>query len=319
VWQVFEYYGVRPDLYVLTFALVGVALLAVYWMAGWKEGLSDKLGGTMTQTMFGTGNALVLLSSVAAALMGMARLPVLAARQLEPHELGAVPRVEIPWDFTALCSALAVLALIAVILVRHPVWRPLHVISAIGMTALALVTIAIASDLSPLQKVEVVCVAVGLLLLIVSHVGWWREADRESELVTLGMLFGALLVGVPLAIATIVDRSAEKHGAPTGWLINELSWLAAAVLLFATGFLFRLRVTTIIGAILLTVYLFTLVLLVPWARAQERVGVVAVVLAVSGGAIFVLGLVLSVFREALLKMPERVRNREGVFKVLTWR
>src|SRR5262249_53255837 len=163
--------------------------------------------------------------------------------------------------------------------------------------ALALLTVAVESRfLSPLQKVEVVCVGLGLLLLTVSHVGWYREQERESELVTLGLLFGSLLVGVPLAIAAIVDRTNENRLAEgqAVWMINELGWLAAGVFLFMTGFLFRLKATTIVGGVLLALYLLTLLVLVPWRKLDT----VALVLAIGGGSLFVIGLVLSVFRES---------------------
>ena len=31
------------------------------------------------------------------------------------------------------------------------------------------------------------------------------------------------------------------------------------------------------------------------------------------------GLLLSLYRESLLKLPEKIKRREGLFKVLTWR
>ena len=41
--------------------------------------------------------------------------------------------------------------------------------------------------------------------------------------------------------------------------------------------------------------------------------------AVGGGLIFGIGLVLAVYRDRLLTLPGRVKNREGVFRVLNWR
>jgi len=42
-------------------------------------------------------------------------------------------------------------------------------------------------------------------------------------------------------------------------------------------------------------------------------------LAIAGGVVFLLGIVLSMYRERLLALPDQIAKREGVFKVLDWR
>jgi hypothetical protein len=79
--------------------------------------------------------------------------------------------------------------------------------------------------------------------------------------------------------------------------------------------LFRIRATAVNGAILTAVYFVTLLLFIPWGR----LGTVALVITIGGGVLFGLGLVLSVFREHLLTLPQRIKERQGVFRVLTWR
>ena len=37
------------------------------------------------------------------------------------------------------------------------------------------------------------------------------------------------------------------------------------------------------------------------------------------GAVFAVGLVLSFYRDRLLALPDRIKRREGVFRVLSWR
>ena len=46
---------------------------------------------------------------------------------------------------------------------------------------------------------------------------------------------------------------------------------------------------------------------------------VGVYLAIAGAVVFACGIALSVYRERLLQLPEKIANREGVFKVLSWR
>ncbi len=91
------------------------------------------------------------------------------------------------------------------------------------------------------------------------------------------------------------------------------------MLLLVSGLLFRLKATTVVGALMTFVYFTTLLLLLPWARLTERLTTLGVVILVGGGVLFGLGLVLSVYRDRLLTLPERIKRREGVFKVLAWR
>jgi hypothetical protein len=45
----------------------------------------------------------------------------------------------------------------------------------------------------------------------------------------------------------------------------------------------------------------------------------ALLIAVGGGLIFGVGIILAVWRDRLLALPAKVRNREGIFRVLSWR
>jgi hypothetical protein len=111
-------------------------------------------------------------------------------------------------------------------------------------------------------------------------------------------------------VATLVDRSQNDFIA-----LNELGVLAAGVLLLTTGFLFRLKTTTLTGAGLTALYFLTLLLFVPWGRLNT----LAIFITVGGGLLFGTGLLLSVYRDRLLVLPEKVRRRQGVFRILNWR
>ena len=62
-------------------------------------------------------------------------------------------------------------------------------------------------------------------------------------------------------------------------------------------------------------YFATLLIFVPWGRLNA----VAWLLLIGGGVVFGAGSVLAFFRDRLLSMPDRIRSREGVFKVFNWR
>jgi hypothetical protein len=38
-----------------------------------------------------------------------------------------------------------------------------------------------------------------------------------------------------------------------------------------------------------------------------------------GGSIFLIGLLLSVYRDRLLALPQKIKQRQGIFQVLSWR
>lgn len=160
------------------------------------------------------------------------------------------------------------------------------------------------------QKLEIYRIVSGLLLLAASQVGDMREQEQESEMVSLGLMLGSILLGIPPALAPLIDRSRGAF-----LLLNEMGFLGTAVLLLAIGLLFKIRATTITGAALCTLYFLALLFYVPW----DRLNTLAIMIAVVGAVLFGVGLLLSVFREKLLALPQQVKNRKGVFRVLDWR
>jgi hypothetical protein len=40
---------------------------------------------------------------------------------------------------------------------------------------------------------------------------------------------------------------------------------------------------------------------------------------IGGGVIFGTGVLLSIYRDRLLTLPDQVKRREGIFRILTWR
>jgi hypothetical protein len=82
----------------------------------------------------------------------------------------------------------------------------------------------------------------GLILLTIGHLGWFKEQDEQSDLVSMSLLFGSLLASLPLAIATLVDRSRGEF-----LPLNELGFLAISIALLATGVMFQLKSTTVAG------------------------------------------------------------------------
>jgi hypothetical protein len=289
VWQLLTYAGAAAEVYTLVFAIAGLALLLCYRFA-----VGERFGPAMANALFESANTLLSITFIAAAMMGLSRL---------------LTR-EIQWGYVGLCLILATISLVAVVLVQQAAWRRWYVVTAVGHAVLMSLALAAVSDLTRMQKVEVVSVLAGLVLLTSGHIGWYRERQQENDLATVGMWLGSLMVLVPLALATTVDRGRNDF-----ILLNELGFLAAAVLLLSSGFVLQLKSTAMTGAFFTFVYFATLLIFVPWSRLNA----VAVMVAGGGALVFGAGLVLSLFRDRLLALPDRIKRREGLFRVLNWR
>ncbi len=300
VWQVLSYWKVPDEYYVAAFAVVGLLLLA-----GYRLSMLDRYGNRTVEALFACGNALLSLAFVAGVLMSIGELAAEAATRgtLVPLHL-----------------ILLAISAVAVGLVRQQGWRRWYVVTTVANAALVVIVLAVLTDLRPEQKLELVCVAIGAGMLVMAHVGWYREQEREDDLVSVGMVFGSLLVAVPLTVVVLFRRCAVLGGDTsdpgTFYTLNEAGMFLAALLLVSTGFLFRLRASTVTGTIMAAVYLLTLLL---YVRLPDQLQTTAVYLMIGGGVFFGLGLVLSIYREKLLTLPDRIRRREGVFRVLSWR
>jgi hypothetical protein len=301
IWQLLKYAGVVQDeYYLLTFAVVGVLLQVAYRFAV----LENFKLANLARAAFQSGNALLSLALVGGALMVLGEVftPALEVRTPQQNHLPFL-------------SAMLLASLLGVALVRQQAWRRWYVATTIAHAALAVLVLAILSHLTPGQKLEIVCVVIGLILLTAGHLGWYREREGQNDLVTLGLSLGSLLVALPLTIAVLYCRY-SRPTFDTFHTLNELGMLAAGLLLLASGFMFRIKSTTMTGAFLSVLYLVSLLL---FLRLPEKLQTTAVYIMVGGGVFFTAGLLLSLYRDRLLALPERIKRREGIFRVLTWR
>jgi hypothetical protein len=299
VWQVLKYHQIAEEYFLLAFAVVGLALLVAYRFAVLER---THVAG-LAAAAFQCGNALLSLSFVGEALLTLSEL---AKDQAQRGVLLPV------------LSALVVIALLSVALVRQEGWRRWYVAMAITHTVLGVLVLAL--DLTAGERLEIVCVVTGMLLLVAGHLGWYREQDEHSDLVSISLVFGSLLVAVPLTIAVLTCRVKQAFEAgyevDTFHTANEVAMLAAGLVLLAAGFMCQIKSTTLAGSFLTAAYLVTLVLYLKVPRAAQTT---AVYIMVGGGLFFVAGLLLSLYRDRLLQLPERIKRREGVFRVLSWR
>jgi hypothetical protein len=301
VWQLLSYQGIDAEYYTLAFAALGLVLLVVYRVAGTTQRVGDghgpgRLG--LAEAAFGCANALLSLSLVTSVLMTLSRL--------------AGPTVR--WQMVTLELTMAAVSLAGVGLVRHAAWRRWYVVTTVAQVLLVFVTLQILSHLSYWQKAEIASLLIGAALLVAAHVGWHREDERQSDLVNVGLLLGCLLVGIPLVIGVMAHRSRPEF---TGWdLFNEVGLLVAGLALLSSGFMLELKTTTLCGGAMMALYLLTLF---AYVRLPEKLQTTGAMMAIAGGVLFAVGLLLSIYRDRLLALPEQVKRRQGVFRILNWR
>ncbi len=280
------YTEVPGPYYPFAFAIMGLVLL-IYSAVGKPPRLMEPA--------FVSGNALVGVSLVAAALLAVARLGV------------GSPELALtiwPLAFTTVASAVA-----AWTLRRTAVYRFYFVMMFI-MGALTSFTIATVQELTGWQVMEGFLVLCGLVLIGQGLYGMGRETDRRKDHVTSCLWLGGLLCLLPLFVAMVYWRL-------TGHLsvVDEAALFFIAVATTTLGFFLRIKSATLLGGAALIGHVGVLIFTV---RFWGLVPVGAYL--VSGGiVIFGSALILSVKRDRIVEIPRRYRERQGFFKVLAWR
>ncbi|MEM9354016.1 MAG: hypothetical protein AAGA92_13460 [Planctomycetota bacterium] len=206
----------------------------------------------------------------------------------------------------------------AVLLSREADWRR-HFSVMAGMQAVALlIALNSVTPLNFLQRAEMLVAAIGAVLLAVGHIGWSKEAEEDqlNHGVSLNLGVGSLMVSVPACIALLAIRFFDA-GSSVAWVTaHEVGVLLVGLALLGSGVLCRIRWTTLCGAGTLTCYVLSLAALL---RLPEQLQSTAVYMMAGGGAFFAAAVLLSVYRDRILSIPDRARSGEGVFRVLKWR
>jgi hypothetical protein len=278
----------KAETYTVVFALVGVVLLIAHRI------VQRPADNRLAAAAFQSANTLLSLSLIALVFIGLSRL---ASGQME-------------WGFVAISATMTILSLLAAALMRDVRWRRWYFAMVVAEGVLTILAVQALSTLTMYQKLEIFGVASGLALLVIGHVGWYREEEMRSDLVSVALFFGSLLAGMPLAVATLYDRWHDQF-----ILLNEVGFLVASITLLATGFILRIKSTTLTGGALTALYFVMLLVYVPWSRLNT----IAIAITAGGTILFSTGLLLSVYRDRLREMPDRIKRREGVFRVLGWR
>jgi hypothetical protein len=307
IWQLLVFFNTPTEVYPLAFTLLGLGLLIAYRFAL----LEQWHWAGLSRAGFQSANALTTLGFVAGILLSLSRL--LASQPVVRVNGGPDWYGPVGLAFFLMLFLTGV-SLLAAWIVQQQEWRRGYIVLAV---ANALVTALVYHKLNPMnpwQTLEVVSVLAGVGLLILGHVGWYRETEEySSEAVSLALVFGAAALLVPLAIATGVWRFYHEEVSA----INELALVFGCVILFVSGVMCRLKATTLFGSITLAIYV--LMVLIYLHRFLHKMEMIGIYLTLGGLLLFGTGLMLSVYRDRLLALPDRFKRKEGVFRVFGWR
>lgn len=245
------------------------------------------------------GYLLVIAGSVAAMM--------LAGSQI----LG--PGVEIPSTILLLGQLLGTITV--GILTGRESWRLALRATSVGTAIVTMISLHQMLDLSLIHRYELLSIISGIGLLILGHSQWSRETDDRASEVTVSLYLGSILTALPLAIGLILERVNGGHSF-YWWMFHEVGALTMALLLVGSGVLCRIRWTTIGGGMLLGVYVASLLILIPWPSQLQNVSIGMM----AGGAAFFGGaILLSIYRDRLVSLPVKFKQRAGIFQILNWR
>ena len=287
LWQFLGYWQVPPSYYTVLYGVLGLVLVMV------GRGTPERPPYSLAA--FQSGHAVLSVAVLSAALKGLARL---AASQIGWQDLLAIV-LTTGASFVATCF------------IQQTSWRRWYATASVVLGAITFLMLNVLIHLSRGQKLEIFCVGLGLVTLALSHAGRFRKEARGDELVVLGLWMGSLLASVPLLVATIYYRFNKG----IVFSVDEYGLLTITLLMLATGYIWKVKATALVGSILLVVYVGTFV---TWEfyEAQLRLGQY---LLIGGAVFFICGLALSIYRDLLQRLPDQFTQREGVFRVLTWR
>ena len=303
IWQLLGFVGLPTVWYPLMFATAGVGLLLTSRSLGLKVVNRFQVDGDVQPrlrgrglTSFRSGNAVLTVALIAAFMKGLGQLGSSTVDWLALFSLG----------LTTFASGAAIL-----LIPSGSGWRQWYTTATAALGAVTGLTLNVLVDLNGWQKLEIFLVVCGLILLALSYVGRFREVDSaDDESVTMGLALGSVLAVGPLFVAMCWHR---WDAGPSLW--DEIGLLTVSVIMLVTGLSWQMKSPTVLGGTALSLYLMILVGSIAY-RPQVEIGVYMM-----GGAavLFGTGVVASIYRDRLLELPDRIANREGVFRIIDWR
>ncbi|MEM7785141.1 MAG: hypothetical protein AAF623_17465 [Planctomycetota bacterium] len=197
-------------------------------------------------------------------------------------------------------------------------WRQsFRLISVIQGIAL-MVAVGSLSENTFWEKAQLASLVIGAVVTMATYVGWSKEKQgQENGLITFGFFAGSVTLVIPLFAGFIGTRFWNHYVPGEFWFyLNEIGTLAIGLILLGSGIMTRVRSTTFGGAILCLTVVGGLVALI---RIPSQLNSAAIIMMIGGGIFFGTAILLSFYRDWLVSLPERIKQRKGLFQVMKWR
>ncbi|QEG20501.1 hypothetical protein [Mariniblastus fucicola] len=205
---------------------------------------------------------------------------------------------------------------LASFLTRNNFWRTVFRTLILAIVGSSLCVFDGLLDMNAWHRGEICCLVGGAILVGLGHLAWLREDDADADMIASISLFtGSLLIALPLASGLVFYRVAESP--ETQWrLFHEIATIAGSLILLGSGLLCRIRSTTVCGGVLMLTFIGSLVTLV---RIPDQLQNASVAMMVGGGVFLASAILMSIYRDRLIALPNKMRAGDGVFQVLKWR
>jgi len=195
-------------------------------------------------------------------------------------------------------------------------WRSVFRVASLGLVMPLIAVVNGLVDMSWVRRAELISILSGVALIVMGYIAWAREENERDGMATLGLTCGSMLISIPLSIGLVHERLTDASTL-AGWgLFHEAGVIIAGVVFLGSGLLCRVRATTLGGAALFTVHLGSLVTLIRW---PDQLLNVSVLMMAGGATFFGTAVLLSIYRDRLVIIPDRIREGQGMFGVLKWR
>lgn len=318
-WHLLIFCGLVNYAPILAASVVGVLCLVADRVLGNREvqpaseqHLSPRRGSTTRSGLAWAGYLMTSLGGIAGGLLTFNRF------------VGG----DQSWELVALMVGQAAAAAIAAVFApSSDARRGLFTLAGVH-ALLGMLVINALSGLSFGQRAEIFVTACGVILLAFGHLGWRRELAKSEDgiepgsrlqaesIVSFNLSLGSVLTTAPLVIGLLSQRI---FGSSSGWgwvMVHEVGVLALGLILLGLGTVCRIRSTTLAGGTSLVIYVLSLLTLI---HLPEQLQSVSVYMMVGGAVFFGVAVLLSIYRERLLEVPERIRQGKGLFRILKWR
>lgn len=307
MWQWLGYFEIPGHYHTILYAVLGLVALVLARSLGLEsvaiygpDGDEKRAIQGRGLTAFQSGNAILSIALLSAFWQGFADLIQGSG----------------DWMIRAVLIMTTGISIAAIGIVPKGTWKRVYGAAAAALAGLTLLTFGIEwlKVFTFWEKVELVSILTGICLLVSGYVGRFRETEgSRHDSIDVALFFGSILATAPLIIAVIYHR----WWGDSISFYDELGTILVTTLMLVTGFSWQSKAPTLFGGSCLTLYLIIMITEIA-KRAEELMGV-AIFMTIIGGIVFALGIALSMYRDKLLELPDKIANREGLFRILSWR